>query len=78
MTSEKRVPSLHQLESGEYAGLELTGDFNPQRPNMLAAIWVVAKHLDAGFRRGICPAMLVLVNFAVAGFKSQPCMDSGV
>lgn len=43
---------------------------------MLAAIWVVVKHLDAGFRSRICSAMFVRVNFAVAGFKSLP-IDHG-
>ena len=41
---------------------------------MLAAIWVVVKLLDAGFRRRICPAMLVRINFAIAGFKSLPIL----
>ena len=47
-------------------------DFDPQRLDILAAIWVVVKHLDAGFGRRICTAILVRVNFAVAVFIPQP------
>ena len=60
-------------------------DFNPQLLDILAAIWVVVKHLHAGFRHRICPAMLVRfkicpempvrVNFGVAGFKSQSILQ---
>ena len=53
---------------------------NAQQCKMLAAIWVVAKNLDAGFHRRICPSMLVRANFAVTGFKSLPnvCTGPGV
>lgn len=51
---------------------------------MLAAIWDIVKHLDAGLRRliyqamlvrvRVCLAIFVQVNFAVAGFRSLPIL----
>lgn len=43
----------------------IDSDFDPSRLDILAANWVVVRHLDAGFRRRICPMMLVRINFGV-------------
>ena len=43
---------------------------------MLAAIWVVVKHLDEGFRRQIPSPLLLRFNFVLVGFKSLPIVES--